>query len=570
MTSKEGDNESKIVGRPEDSDLGTGSTESESNAEDASEFVQSFLEFISEDEDDESDEAKDRALMLLIEAEDVSNSADRARMIREAMALDLNLVTGCMPEFAEAIEKLEEEDLDAVLTEVFRNHNRSPLLPIYDDPSTLLVSGPIMGEDALRTIEIIKQEMPDCPLKKDYLKWLPRIIALREEGLDFSTRFERRKLPELFPRFLTYKVYHPKRYSVLSDELHAIGAVERSNKYLSLAVRLEPEKSRRRVRLIGSLIEAGDYETALNELQHELELDSESAEYITFTMEQLESDESELANRLYLTLTKLIVEYVDTEGFRMIRPMIDAALSSESPIEGVPDETNVGSLWAHALRLENAGNLPEAIEYLLKAKELPPEDGHLLAYLGKTYFLNGQCLEALEPLRRAVEIYPDNGTYRSVLGSALEEVGRHEEALEQYEASVKLDENYELYAQMVRNLMMLGRHEEANEKLEMARNLAPDNISYIANQALIVNLLGDKERATGLGEEALRKANKDTDVLDLVAFLFSLQGEHARALKVIEQAVALEPENEALLESFDTINRRVPPSATDITMKLRN
>lgn len=559
----------------------SGSTQDKQNgvsqlSHEEAQYLLSMIEPIRDslmDESGEPDEAElDKAFILLMDSKKVSNLTDRAMMLREAMALDPNLVTGCLADFAEAIEGLEKEDCHALLTEVFRNHSKYPSFILGEhDPSSLLVNGPVVGEDAHRLLETIKTEMPDCPLKEEYFEYLPRIIALREEGLDFDTRPDSLKLSrDRFPRYLRHRIYDPKRYSVLADELYEIGAIEESNRWLKLAVRLEPKKSSRRVRLVGVLIDAGEYEAALSELQHELKLDDDYADYLATKADELEEESSEVGKKLFFTLIKLLGEHGNTEEYQSIKPMIEAALTSLSQSEVELDETNADSLWAYAVQMELAEKLPEAIQYVLKAREISPENGDMQGYLGRLYVLNGQYHKALEPMNRAVEIYPDNEEYRYWLGRSLEKAGRHEEALEQYEIALELDESDARYADMVKSLLILERLEEVDEKLEMARRLAPEKTRYTAFQALNAGRMGDDEKATSLAEDALHKANKDTLVFDIVASLFSLMGDRDRALKVIEQAITLEPDNEALLETFDRINRRIPVSADHIITKLRN
>jgi tetratricopeptide (TPR) repeat protein len=524
-----------------------------------------------EDYEDETD--SDRAITLLLRAEKESDLGARSKMIREAMMLDPNLVTHCPADFKEAITDLEKEDRLAILADVFRNLTECPMLLFAQDPSTLFVNGAITGEEAPQVLEIIKTEMPDCPLKQEYLSRLPRIIALREEGLDFDTRSATLKMPIGFRSHQKYKACDPKRYSTLSDELYEVGEIEESHRFLYLAVRMGPKNGRRQVRLLASLIQAGDFEAALKVLQPEAKFDPEEMAAVFSMIASLgddESNKSEGAYRLQMTLMRQVLDYEGAEHLRGMRPLLDAVLASQEPTGEKVDETSGDSLWAHAVCLQNSGNYAGAIECMLKVKELTAENSDLLAYLGRLYSQNRQHSEALAPLKRAIEISPNNPVYRDFLGSALQLLGRHEEALEQFEAAENGSEDAVHCASMACSLMQLNRYEEADKKIEKARELSPDTAYYIVIQAVIAGSSGHQDEAYSLAEEALRKANGDIRTLDVLASIFNVLGEHERALKIIEQAITLKPKNEELLKTFDLISRRVPLSATDVIAKLRN
>lgn len=511
------------------------------------------------------------AYMLIYKARDTEDLELRTRVIKKAISCDPKIFERMPVEFGDAIQGLEKKELYAVMTEIFRNREKYPATPFHEDPSTLLVTGPIVGEDALRVLEIIREEMPDCRLKQSYLKWLPRVIALREQGLDFKFSSSKEGIKGMPPmEYIQYPTFYPKRYSTLSDELYHMGKIELSNKYLALAVRLDPTKGRRQARLITSFIDLGDYESALKVLQPEAEWTDDDIFHLHYLIDRINDLKSIEAIRLKFTLMRLVDDHSDVPEFRKIRPIIDGILGPLDPSKVELDETNPDSLWLHAIQLEIDGKIPEATEYMQKAVKLAPENADMQANLGKLYIIQTEIPKALVHFHAAVKHQPQNSLYRQVMGYALEEAGRLEEALEEYEKALSIEQDNQYYENVIRVLVNLKRNEEACEILEKAREFDPENMLYTAFQALIVGSLGNYERAAHLGEEALQKANKNIEVIDMVATLYSLLDQHERALSIIKYALSLEPENHVLFESFHRISQQIPPDPEYIALKLKN
>lgn len=99
----------------------------------------------------------------------------------------------------------------------------------------------------------------------------------------------------------------------------------------------------------------------------------------------------------------------------------------------------LGYMWA-----EKGENLREALELVLRAVSLEPENGAYVDSLGWAYFQLGRYDEARGHLERAAELVPDDAIIYEHLGDLYLAVGDAEGARERYEQAVRLEgENHE-------------------------------------------------------------------------------------------------------------------------------
>ena len=94
----------------------------------------------------------------------------------------------------------------------------------------------------------------------------------------------------------------------------------------------------------------------------------------------------------------------------------------------------LGYMWA-----DNGENLREALELVLRAVSLEPENGAYVDSLGWTYYRLGRYEEARGHLERAAELVPDDAVIYEHLGDLSVAVGDPAGARELYEQAVRLD-----------------------------------------------------------------------------------------------------------------------------------
>ena len=98
----------------------------------------------------------------------------------------------------------------------------------------------------------------------------------------------------------------------------------------------------------------------------------------------------------------------------------------------------VGYTWA-----DNNINLDRALEYIIKAVELMPEDGYVRDSLGWVYFKMGDVKQAIIELEKASEMVEDDPVVKEHLGDVYLQDDQPEKALAAYKASYELYEEEE-------------------------------------------------------------------------------------------------------------------------------
>ena len=92
---------------------------------------------------------------------------------------------------------------------------------------------------------------------------------------------------------------------------------------------------------------------------------------------------------------------------------------------------------------EQKGDLPKALQYLLKAFEMRPNEYETLRLLGVAYGQSGEVAKALEFFQKAVELEPDNADALYNLGSAYHYAGQPEKRDEYIQKAKKINPNIE-------------------------------------------------------------------------------------------------------------------------------
>jgi len=122
-----------------------------------------------------------------------------------------------------------------------------------------------------------------------------------------------------------------------------------------------------------------------------------------------------------------------------------------------------------------------AVSEFRRVLELDPDFHAALNYLGYTYAETGENLEeALALVRRAVALEPDNGSYVDSLGWTYYQLGRHEQARGYLERAVRLEPaDATLQEHLGDVYVALGQTERAREAYRRALELEDDNLEQV-------------------------------------------------------------------------------------------
>ena len=231
-----------------------------------------------------------------------------------------------------------------------------------------------------------------------------------------------------------------------------------------------------------------------------------------------------------------------------------------------PDDAQAHNTLGSAL--SSQGKLEEAIRHFRKALQLKPD--YVLAHnsLGIALASQGKQSEAIRHYQQVLKITPDYAATRNNLGVALASQGRLQEAIEHFRQGLQADPDLvEMNANLGGTLKAQGKLEEAARHYTRALELNPD-------YAPAHNGLGIVLGSQGKLEEAIRHFRQALEVepdfpnahFNLGLTLqsqgrlaegqysqgraFSLIGRIREALEHFREAIRLEPDNIAPLQSM--------------------
>ena len=145
-----------------------------------------------------------------------------------------------------------------------------------------------------------------------------------------------------------------------------------------------------------------------------------------------------------------------------------------------PDDPDANHLLA--LIEANDGHREQALERLLKARRLDPNNPELLSNLGGLYRTLGQGEAAIEAFRAGLALSPELPALHNNLGVANQDLDRHEKAIESFRAALALQPDYaEAHNNLGVSLLRTEGPEAAIPSLVRALDLAPDYVKAVRN-----------------------------------------------------------------------------------------
>ena len=145
---------------------------------------------------------------------------------------------------------------------------------------------------------------------------------------------------------------------------------------------------------------------------------------------------------------------------------IFASCGSQQNADNSPEEAKADLYYSNGTANLMNGNYTEALDKLLEANALRPNDSKVLNNLGMAYYFKNDVKQALKNITRAIEIDPKNSDARVNLASIYFQRGNLAEARNQYEI-VSKDLIYKSQFRTYYNLGLLALKEN---KRDQARN----------------------------------------------------------------------------------------------------
>jgi len=192
--------------------------------------------------------------------------------------------------------------------------------------------------------------------------------------------------------------------------------------------------------------------------------------------------------------------------------------------------------------LAATGKTAEAIPEYRKALELNPDSSQTHNNLAGALAEAGKLDDAKAEIEKAIELNPDNGAAHINLGHILEVMGGHRdeaiaELLKGIELAPKSSDGHNIYGVI---LARMGRLEEAIAELQRAVELAPQSAECRFNLGRALAASSKFTEALPQFAEAARlTGNQDPAILQMLAAMYSENGQYAGAVTTAQQALAL-------------------------------
>ena len=197
----------------------------------------------------------------------------------------------------------------------------------------------------------------------------------------------------------------------------------------------------------------------------------------------------------------------------------------------------------------NAGRLDEAQAIFSEAVRREPEKAPAHVELGRILFWSGRADAAVPHLETAVRLRPDSDGLRMIMGRAYAAEGRFDDAERAFRAAVSLDAESSISRIALGQLLAReGKVDEAKREIAVGKELYDRERALQlekGSRRVELNLAWANLRH-GNPSEALARFEKmppDADVLEGRAAALSRLGRHADAIRLLERACSLDPEN---------------------------
>jgi tetratricopeptide (TPR) repeat protein len=189
---------------------------------------------------------------------------------------------------------------------------------------------------------------------------------------------------------------------------------------------------------------------------------------------------------------------------------------------------------------------------LNQALELKPDVGEIYCHLGEIKRLRGRTEEAIDVLQQGIKAQRDVPCLYGLLGHALTHLKRPKEAEDALRQAIKLaPKNPSGYMQLVELLEDSERWDEAISVMDKVRELSPNDYRVHMQLGEVYYRMGREADSEREMRAALRLRPTDPMVLNNVGYHLVEQGKDLEeALKMIERAVAADPQNGSYLDSL--------------------
>jgi tetratricopeptide (TPR) repeat protein len=215
---------------------------------------------------------------------------------------------------------------------------------------------------------------------------------------------------------------------------------------------------------------------------------------------------------------------------------------------------------------EHQGDSEKALSYLVKAKQLAPQDPEILFEFGRVCLERNLLDDALPALSKAVQLRPDNDAYVYALGSA--NVGKEQlpNALQLFQQLLKKHPQDAALMYAIGAVYYLeSKFTEAESLLKRSLATQPGQIAAAYYLALTYDAMGDDERAIPTFQNLLKRNPQHAPSYVKLGGILVRQHQYEEAQRDLEQAVSLDPKSVEAHYQLGVVLRRMGKSAESET-----
>jgi tetratricopeptide (TPR) repeat protein len=190
---------------------------------------------------------------------------------------------------------------------------------------------------------------------------------------------------------------------------------------------------------------------------------------------------------------------------------------------------------------EQQGDIDKALAYLLKAKQLEPEDPEILFEFGKVCLKRDLIEDALSALGKAVSLKPDDDRYVYVFGSANVARGNLPKAASLFgELLQKHPQDPVLNYAMGTVYYLQGKYTEAESALKRSLEEQPDQVAAPYYLGLTYTHLGQNDDAEALLRGLVKSHPQYAPSYAKLGTILMAKHNYAEAQQYLERAIALD------------------------------
>lgn len=194
------------------------------------------------------------------------------------------------------------------------------------------------------------------------------------------------------------------------------------------------------------------------------------------------------------------------------------------------------------------GDLPNAVAHLKQAAESAPGNHDYLYDLAIALVQSGANEQALTRLDAGIERCPKCAKLYAARGVLSYAAGQNEEAAKNYETAIRLEPAAaDIHAALADLYAAAGAFDKADDEYEIAVRLDPSSSAYRVKQARNWLRLERTDKAEEGFRQALAKDPVNTDAYLNLGKIASSRGDSPGAVRNLEKAIQLQPDNSAAL-----------------------